>query len=60
MSYDPVKKVKEYQQTICNIVCYVLWLYEKKLISERTKYELLKLCNPELKGESYGESKKYR
>lgn len=48
------KELKEYQQRICNIICYVLWLYEKKFISERTKNELLKLCNhlPE-EGEVY-------
>lgn len=55
MSYSPDKKIKEYQQIICNIVCYTLWLYEKKLISERTKDELLKICNPDIKGsENYG------
>ena len=36
--------MQELQQKICNIVSYVLWLYEKKLISERTKNELLKRC----------------
>ena len=53
------KELKEYQQRICNIVCYVLWLYEKKFISERTKNELLKLCNhlPE-EGEVYGKRNK--
>ena len=39
------REVKELQQRICNIVCYVMWLYEKKFVSERTKDELLKLCN---------------
>ena len=39
------REVKELQQRICNIICYVCWLYEKKFISERTKNELLKLCN---------------
>lgn len=45
MSYNPDKKIKELQQTICNIINYVLWLYEKKFISERTKDEILKICN---------------
>lgn len=44
MSYNVVKKEKELEQRICNIVAYVLWLYEKKLISERTMNELLKRC----------------
>lgn len=39
------KQIKELQQTICNVVNYVLWLYEKEFISERTKDELLKICN---------------
>ena len=39
------KEIKELQQTICNVINYVLWLYEKKFISERTKDELLKICN---------------
>ena len=45
MSYNPDKKIKELQQIICNIVNYVLWLYEKKLVSERTKDEILNICN---------------
>ena len=51
--YNVVENVKDLQQRICNIVCYVMWLYENKHISERTKNELLKLCNPNVKeGES--------
>lgn len=42
--YNIKREVKELQQKICNIVSYVLWLYEKKLISERTRDELLKRC----------------
>ena len=42
MSYNPNEKIIELQQKICNIISYVLWLYEKKLISERTKDEILK------------------
>lgn len=49
MSYNPDKRIKEYQQIICNIINYTLWLYEKKYISERTMQELLKLCNPTVK-----------
>lgn len=47
MSYNVVKKVEDYQQIICNIISYVLWLYEKRYIDERTKNELLKRCNPD-------------
>ncbi len=39
------RELKELQQKICNIVNYILWLYEKRLISERTKNEILKICN---------------
>ena len=39
------REVKELQQTIVNIIDYVLWLFEKKIISERTKDEILKICN---------------
>ena len=42
--YNIKREVKELQQKICNIVSYVLWLYDKKLISERTRDELLKRC----------------
>ena len=42
--YNIKKQVKDLQQKIWNIVSYVLWLYDKKLISERTKNELLKRC----------------
>lgn len=54
MSYNPDKKIKELQQIICNIVNYVLWLYEKKFISDRTKDEILKICN------GYHEDEQYR
>lgn len=54
MSYNPDKKIKELQQTICNIMNYVLWLYEKKLVSERTKNEILKICD------GYKEDEQYR
>lgn len=43
--YNIKKEVEELQQKICNIISYVLWLYDKKLISERTKDELLKRCD---------------
>lgn len=55
MSYNPNEKIIELQQKICNIISYVLWLYEKKLISERTKDEILKICNGESK--TYGRTK---
>ena len=55
MSYNPNEKIIELQQKICNIISYVLWLYEKKLISERTKDEILKICNGENK--NYGRTK---
>ena len=55
MSYNPNEKIIELQQKICNIISYVLWLYEKKLISERTKDEILKICNGETK--EYGRRK---
>lgn len=42
--YNIKREVKELQQKLCNVVSYVLWLYDKKLISERTKNELLKRC----------------
>ena len=54
MSYNPDKKIKELQQIICNIMNYVLWLYEKKLVSERTKNEILKICD------GYQENDQYR
>lgn len=44
MSYNVVKKVEEYQQIICNLISYILWLYDNKYISERTKNELLSRC----------------
>ena len=47
------KELKEYQQIIVNIICYTLWLYERKLISERTKNELLKMCRSSKEGEKY-------
>lgn len=39
------REIEELQQTICNILNYILWLYEKKLISERTKNEIIKICS---------------
>lgn len=44
-SYNVIKENSELKQKICNIISYVLWLYDKKLISERTKDELLKRCD---------------
>lgn len=58
--YNIVKREQELQQRICNIISYTLWLYEKKLISERTKDELLKLCNPISKGSDYNESRRIK
>ena len=50
MSYDSnTKEIIELQQKLCNIISYVLYLYEKKIISERTKDEILKICNGETK-----------
>lgn len=48
MSYNVIKEKDELQQRICNIISYVFWLYEKGHITERTRNELLKLCNPSL------------
>ena len=50
MSYDSnTKEIIELQQKLCNIISYVLYLYEKKIISERTKDEIIKICNGETK-----------
>ena len=46
--YNPVKRVNELEQILCNLISYILWLYEKKYISERTKNELLKIINPNM------------
>lgn len=32
------------EQVICNIIDYVLFLYRKKIISERTKNDILNIC----------------
>lgn len=42
-----VSEVNDIKQRLCNLVSYILWLYEKKYINERTKDELLKRINPE-------------
>lgn len=50
MSYDSnTKEIMELQQKLCNIISYVLYLYEKKIITERTKDEILKICNGDTK-----------
>ena len=46
--YNPVKEVNELKQIICNLISYILWLYDKKYITERTKNELLKIINPNM------------
>lgn len=58
MSYNPDTRIKEYQQIICNIINYTLWLYEKKYISERTMQELLKICNPTKEVNTYESRRK--
>lgn len=54
--YNIIQNIEDTQQRLCNIIAYTLWLYEKKLISERTRDELLKLCNPDVykEGNRYG------
>ena len=44
------KEVKQLQQTLCNLLNYIFWLYKKRLISEQTKYELVRIINT---GEPY-------
>lgn len=44
-SYNVISENKELKQKICNLISYILWLYDKHLISERTKEELLKRCD---------------
>lgn len=46
--YNTESKINEIEQRLCNVVSYVLFLYEKNIITERTKNEILKLCNPEV------------
>ena len=42
------KEIEYYQQVICNLISYVLYLYEKHIITERTRDEILKICNPSM------------
>ena len=57
--YNPVKRVNELEQIICNLVSYILWLRDKNYITERTKNELLKIINPDMmKGGEYNESRR--
>ena len=32
------------EQVICNLIDYILFLYRKKIISERTKNDILNIC----------------
>lgn len=54
--YNVTDNIEDIQQRLCNVISYVLYLYEKKIITERTRDELLKLCNPDVykEGIKYG------
>lgn len=49
--YNVIDNLEEIQQRLCNVISYVLFLYDKKIISERTRNELLKICNPDVYSE---------
>lgn len=46
--YKVLENIEEIQQRLCNVISYVLYLYEKNIITERTKKEILKICNPKI------------
>lgn len=60
--YNPVSELTIIQQRLCNLIEYILFLYEKKYISERTKNELLKRINPDVdvKGGEDDETRRYK
>lgn len=46
--YNVVANLEDIQQILCNLVAYILWLFDNNYINERTKNELLKRINPEV------------
>lgn len=54
--YNYNSNIEDLQQTLCNVISYVIFAFEKGYISERTKDEILKIINPGLMkgGEKYG------
>lgn len=54
--YNYNDNLEELQQTLCNVISYVIYAAEKGYITQRTKEEILKIINPELMkgGEKYG------
>lgn len=56
--YNNKLSVADFQQNLVNLIDYVLTIYNKGYITERTKDELLKRINPEVKeGYSSGKTK---
>lgn len=52
--YNILDNLEDIEQRLCNVISYVLYLYDKKIISERTRNEILKICNPDVyKGSDY-------
>lgn len=54
--YNIIDNIEEIQQRLCNVISYVLYLYDKKIITERTRDELLKICNPDVYAERNGKT----
>ena len=44
--YDIRTEKENIEQRLCNVISYVLMLYRTHKIDEKTKNDLLKICNP--------------
>lgn len=55
--YNAVSELTKIQQRLCNLISYILWLYDNNYISERTRDELLKRINPDYKEGVHNEIK---
>lgn len=60
MSYNMQGELNELKQRICNLVSYIIWLYDEHYITQRTRDELLKRINPNvfMKGGEDNESRR--
>lgn len=54
--YDVKTEKQVLEQKICNIISYVIMLYRKGIISEKTKNDILRICNPDITYKVYNGS----
>ena len=55
--YNNKNSILDFQQNLVNLIDYIITIYNKGYITERTKDELLKRINPTLEGDNYGRTK---